>query len=149
MAVSLNEVFESIRGERARIDAKWGTIESNPHEVGAWLTVIDRYAGLASSAWVDARGAEADAAACGEIRKIAAICCACLEQYGLGLLPPTRHPSDPGLPGIRQWVEAAARFGGEWRVYETGQHTLDVQNRSVSLLWLPAGAADPIRVPMR
>jgi len=74
-----NEVFEAIDSERDHQDQKWGTLEQHPHEVGSWLTIMRNLLSEADAAYCCQRG---DAGALEEIRKVAAVGVACMEQHG-------------------------------------------------------------------
>lgn len=73
-------VFGVIRGERSYQDGKWGSIQDRPHEVGAWLALVQLHATRAIAAWA---GATHDLEALNELRKVLAIGVACAEQHGL------------------------------------------------------------------
>ena len=73
------DAFNAIVAERHYQDRKWGATQEHPHEVGAWLTVIRKLIADADAAWCGQRG---DVGALDEIRKIAAVAVACMEQHG-------------------------------------------------------------------
>lgn len=73
-------VYKAIDSERNHQDRKWGTPEKHPHEVGAWVTLIRKFVNDAEVAW---SGSSNDYTALIEIRKVAAIAVACMEQHGV------------------------------------------------------------------
>lgn len=73
------DVFALLEEERQHQDAKWGTVSEHPHEVGGWLTLIRHYLTRAEAAWSTSSN---DATALAELRKLAALAVACLEQHG-------------------------------------------------------------------
>ena len=82
-----NEVYSAIDDERVFQDRKWGTIEQHPHEVGSWLTIMRQLLNDAEREYMSQRG---DHGALDEIRKVAAVGVACMEQHG----PVPRSPLD-------------------------------------------------------
>lgn len=82
------EVFALLEEERQHQDKKWGSVTDHPHDVGGWLTLIRVYLTRAEAAWATSRG---DAGALAEVRKLAALAVACLEQHSdAELLKPTQ-----------------------------------------------------------
>lgn len=76
MTMERSKVYQMIDGEREYQDAKWGTVEQNPHTVTDWLFIINHY-------WCKATDAHmGKQERLREIRKIAALAVAALEQYG-------------------------------------------------------------------
>lgn len=73
------EVFNVINDERVYQDRKWGSLETNPHEVGSWLTIMRSLLNDAERAYTSERG---DTGALDEIRKVVAVGVACMEQHG-------------------------------------------------------------------
>lgn len=90
-----DQVFRAIDNERIYQDLKWGTIQEHPHEVGAWLTVMRKLLNDADYAWCGQRG---DVGALDEIRKVAAVAVACMEQHGVVLRQPAAHGPEPIKP---------------------------------------------------
>lgn len=92
------DVCQAIDAERAYQDGKWGTPQSHPHEVGAWLLIMEHLLAKARAAWVGSRG---DRPALNELRQVVAVGVACLEQHGC----PPREPrsslsdEDPDVHG--------------------------------------------------
>jgi hypothetical protein len=75
-----DKVFQAIASERDYQDRKWGTPAEHPHEVGAYLTLMDVHLQRAKAAWA---GANSDTEALIALRKVLAIGTACAEQHGL------------------------------------------------------------------
>ena len=73
------DVYAAIDGERDYQDRKWGPLSERHHEVGAWLAVLQVELTEAFVAWCKAPG---DKAALEEVRQVAAVAVACLEQHG-------------------------------------------------------------------
>lgn len=74
-----SEVYRAIDSEREYQDAKWGTVEENPHSINEWLFIINHY-------WCKATEIH-NPDALNNLRKIAAVAIAALEQHGC----PTRE----------------------------------------------------------
>jgi hypothetical protein len=87
--------YESIQTEREYQDRKWGTPAEHPHEVGAWLTLMQVHLTKAMQEWA---GANHDRGALIELRKVLAIGVACAEQHGL----PHRAIGQPVSEGGRR-----------------------------------------------
>lgn len=73
------EVFALVDQEREHQDNKWGTVRQHPHEVGGWLTIMRVYLQRAEAGWL---GDLSDGESLAEVRKVAALAVACLEQHG-------------------------------------------------------------------
>jgi hypothetical protein len=82
--VERSEVFRAISSERDYQDRRWGTVEEHPHEVGAWIALLQKRVNDALVAWASSSG---DVKALDEIRKVAALAVACGEQYGFTDVP--------------------------------------------------------------
>jgi len=82
------KVYEAIDSERDYQDRKWGTINQHPHEVGAYLTLMDVHLRRAQEAFA---GRAHDYGALDALRKVLAIGVACAEQHGI----PGRSPFQP------------------------------------------------------
>lgn len=76
-----DKVYKAIDTERHYQDRKWGTVEENPHDVGAWLTIMRNLLTDAEVAFCTQSG---DMAALIEMRKVIAVGVACFEQHGIG-----------------------------------------------------------------
>jgi hypothetical protein len=74
------KVYRAIDSERRFQDRKWGTLEKHPHEVGGWITLMDKLLHDAKTAWATSDG---DVGALKEIRKVIAVGVACCEQHGV------------------------------------------------------------------
>lgn len=88
-------VYSAIDSERDFQDARWGTVEQHPHEVGSWILIMEKLLADAREAWAGNAG---DAKALDEIRKVAAVAVACGEQHGLpsrGMVSTLRPSSQP------------------------------------------------------
>lgn len=75
-----NIVHEAVDTERAYQDWQWGSPEVHPHEVGAWILLLDVRINKARDSWAGQRG---DDQALLEILKVAALATACLQQHGV------------------------------------------------------------------
>lgn len=73
------DVYRAIDSERAYQDCKWGTIIDNPHDLLTWLHLAQEELDEAYAAW---RSGLEDAAA-DELRQVAALAVAALEQHGV------------------------------------------------------------------
>lgn len=80
--ISQATAVTAIIGERAHQDAKWGTIEERPKQVGSWLTLMRKLLRDAEDAWATSGD---DAGALEELRKVVAVGVACFEQHGVPL----------------------------------------------------------------
>jgi len=74
-------VFDRLLGERAHQDAKWGTIEANPHDRGTWQLLIQAELDEARDALIKGSVDERNSWA-SELIQVAALCFAALEQHG-------------------------------------------------------------------
>lgn len=74
------EVLTAIHDERVYQNRKWGTIETHPHEVGAWLTIMRSILSEADRAWASSAS---NAAALDKVRCLASVGIACMEQHGV------------------------------------------------------------------
>jgi len=75
-------IFAAIDRERAYQDAKWGTIQQNPHTIGDWIFIAYKElceADTAAASLLQSRQKEALA----ELLQAAAVIVACLEQHGI------------------------------------------------------------------
>ena len=75
--VSRKHVYIAIDEERDYQNLKWA---GHKHEVGAYLTILKVYIDKAAHEWC---GESGDAKAKHQIRKIAAIAVACMEENGV------------------------------------------------------------------
>lgn len=74
-----NDVFREIDNEREYQERKWGTIEQHPLTVGEYLLILKGELDEATQAWRKSRG---DTDALDEIRQVAAVAVAALEEHG-------------------------------------------------------------------
>lgn len=70
-----SEVYKLIDGERDYQDAKWGAVEENPHTAQRWVRI-------ALEEIYEANQARTDSEKMDELRQVAAVCIAALEQHG-------------------------------------------------------------------
>jgi hypothetical protein len=89
------KVYEIIDSERYYQERKWGTINQHPHEVGAYLTLMDVHLSRAKEALA---GRADDYGALEALRKVIAIGVACAEQHGM----PGRSPDQPVSEKMRR-----------------------------------------------
>lgn len=74
------KVAIAILSEREYQDHKWGTIYEHPHELGAWIALMEAHLYKAKAAWA---GSGDETKAKEELRKVLAIGFACAEQHGI------------------------------------------------------------------
>jgi len=82
--IKMEEVFEAIKEEREYQDKLWGqAMSKGRHDIPSWILYMEDY--LQEAREVVSRYAtpECDEDALHAIRKIAAMCVACMEQNGL------------------------------------------------------------------
>lgn len=72
----------AILGEREYQDQKWGGIVARPHSVPEWILIMEEELEEAKKAWRDADGI---GDSLHEVRQVAAVALACLEQHGAPL----------------------------------------------------------------
>lgn len=81
MTVQIREdVYSAIDSERDFQDRKWGSVDEHPHEVGAWILLMQKHLRDAENAWCSSDG---HYTALREIRKVLAVGVACAEQHGI------------------------------------------------------------------
>ena len=78
----------AVLSERAYQDRKWGAIQTRPKQVGSWLTLMRTCLHKAEIAWAESPN---DHKAILEIRKVAGVALACLEEHGV----PARDLTQP------------------------------------------------------
>ena len=76
----LEAVFGAITRERQYQDAKWGTIDENPHRISEWIVIMKRGIDETVKGMVDFPGHEE---ALKEILQVVAVGVACLQQHGI------------------------------------------------------------------
>ncbi len=74
------DVYSIIDNEREYQIKKWGSIKDKPHEVGAWITLMQHHLDIASKNWCENNN---DISSLEEIKKVISIGVACGEQHGL------------------------------------------------------------------
>lgn len=79
---TFNEVIDAIAIERTFQDAKWGSIESNPHDKGTWFILTEAELSEVKEALI--KGGTGRNSFAQELVQVAALCVATLEQHGLG-----------------------------------------------------------------
>lgn len=72
--------LNAIIGERAYQDAKWGTVQERPKQVGSYMTLMRKLLRDAEDAWATN---DNDESALAELRKVVAVGVACFEQHGV------------------------------------------------------------------
>ena len=76
------EVFQVISEERVHQDKKWGSLDDRArngnHSVGEWLLVLEEQVRRAKEKWY----AGDSAGVLSEVRQVAAVGVACMEQHG-------------------------------------------------------------------
>lgn len=74
-----SDVYVTIDDERTYQDLRWGDIDANPHTVGEWLLILQGELDEAIKAWQ--KSVAPPHSALDEVRQIAAVAVACLEQH--------------------------------------------------------------------
>lgn len=77
---TIADVFGAVTDERQYQVERWGTNDEHPHDVPAWLLIMERELAEAKEAWVIKGG---DREALREIVQVVAVGVACLEQHGV------------------------------------------------------------------
>ncbi len=78
-------IIGEILRERKFQDRKHGHPDENPHSIGAWLLTIEAELLEAKTACI--KGGKGRDNVINEIKQVAALCVACLEQHGVDPLP--------------------------------------------------------------
>ncbi len=78
--LTFEEVCESLRLERTAQDQKWGPLEERRQSVSGYITILEAELSGAKKGWV--RNVEGKHSSLAEIRQLAAVAIACLQQYG-------------------------------------------------------------------
>ena len=97
---SQHQALEAVIGERRYQDAKWGTIEDRPKQVGSWMTLMRKLLRDAEDNWATS---DNDQGALAELRKVVAVGLACFEQHGVperALVAAPVEPA-PSLPSVQ------------------------------------------------
>ena len=74
----LTRIFDLIKRERIYQDQKWGTVKENPHTIEEWTNIIEDETYEAGVEYHKSDDMEKFLA---EMIQVAAVVCACLEQY--------------------------------------------------------------------
>ena len=74
------DALTAVIAERSYQDAKWGTVDERPKEVGSWLTLMRKLLRDAEDNWATS---DNDQGALAELRKVVAVGLACFEQHGV------------------------------------------------------------------
>jgi hypothetical protein len=78
------DVYKAIDGERDYQDWRWGTVQDHPHDVGGWIVIMEQLLADAREEFTRQAG---DVGALTELRKVAAVAVACMEQHGVNPRP--------------------------------------------------------------
>lgn len=77
MSATIQQLQAAIASERAHRDAKWGTVQENPHSLAGWLLIAERELDEAIEAWIRKSG---DREAKAELLQFVSVGTAWLEQ---------------------------------------------------------------------
>lgn len=91
MSSTRQEVYKAIDGERDYQDRKWGTLEQHPHHVAEWVGIVGYYCAKAMGAHLS------NDEKLHELRKVAAVAVAALEQHGVLGRPTVQRETDNQL----------------------------------------------------
>jgi hypothetical protein len=78
--LSFDEVVASLKLEREFQDAKYGSIDNKQQSVAGYLLVLEAELNEAKTGWL--KNVEGKHSSLAEIRQIAAVAIACLQQHG-------------------------------------------------------------------
>lgn len=81
MKMSFEEAINSVKEERDYQDAKWGTIAEHNQSIPGYLLIIRKELEEAENGWM--KNTPGRDSALAEIRQIAAVAIACMQQYGI------------------------------------------------------------------
>ena len=81
MKMTFNEAIESIKLERDYQDSKWGSLEEKQQSVAGYLVILEKELEEAKNGWMKNKPGKDSALA--EIRQIAAVAIACMQQHGI------------------------------------------------------------------
>lgn len=81
MKMSFEEVITSVKQERDYQDNKWGTIAEHNQSIPGYLLILRKELEEAENGWMKNKSGRDSALA--EIRQVAAVAIACLQQYGI------------------------------------------------------------------
>lgn len=80
MKLTFEEVIRIIEDERNAQDAKWGSLDSKQQSVAGYMLVLKKELEEAENGWM--KNVEGKHSSLAEIKQIAAVAVACLQQYG-------------------------------------------------------------------
>jgi NTP pyrophosphatase (non-canonical NTP hydrolase) len=81
MKMTFEEVVESLKQEREHQDKKWGSLEEKQQTLAGYMLVIKKELAEAEDGWM--KNIEGKHSALSEIRQVAAVAIACLQQHGI------------------------------------------------------------------
>jgi len=79
--MTFEEVIESIKKERDYQDKKWGSLDQREQSISGYMLVLKKELEEAENGWI--KNVEGKHSALAEIRQIAAVAIACLQQHGV------------------------------------------------------------------
>jgi hypothetical protein len=81
MKMTFEQAIESVKIEREHQDLKWGTLEEKNQSVAGYLVILEKELEEAKNGWMKNKPGKDSALA--EIRQIAAVAMACIQQHGI------------------------------------------------------------------
>lgn len=79
--MTFEEVIASIKEERDYQDQKWGTLEERVQSIPGWMLILKKELAEAEDGW--AKNIPGKHSALAEMRQVAAVAIACLQQHGI------------------------------------------------------------------
>lgn len=79
--MTYDEVVASIKEERDFQDQKWGTLEERSQSIPGWMLILRKELDEAEIGWC--KNVQGKHSSLAEIRQVAAVAIACLQQYGV------------------------------------------------------------------
>jgi hypothetical protein len=112
MTATIEQLQAAIARERAYQDAKWGTVQENPHSLAGWLLIAERELDEAIEAWIRKPG---DREAKAELLQFVSVGYAFFEQEneekrstGLALFADYLEPLSPSpARDLEEWLGLA------------------------------------------
>ena len=86
MKLTFEEVVASLKTERDAQDAKWGTLSEKQQSAAGYMLVLEAELNEAKAGWMKNIAGKHSCLA--EIRQLAAVAIACLQQHGFDGNPP-------------------------------------------------------------
>lgn len=80
MKMTFEQAIESVKTERDYQDSKWGALDEKNQSVAGYLVILEKELEEAKNGWMKNKSGKDSALA--EIRQIAAVAIACMQQYG-------------------------------------------------------------------